>query len=83
MKYVITVTSECISATNSRPYNIDKMEGQNIQTAETAKEAIEKEIKNYRIAGETKWYDEVSCVVKVSLGDGNQKCYFFDACEEE
>lgn len=83
MNYIITVTSECISAANNRPYNSDKMEGQNTQAAQTAKEAIEKEIKNFRITGEIEWYDEVSCMVRVALEDGNQKCYFFDACEEE
>lgn len=82
MNYIITVTSECISAANNRPYNCDTMEGQNIQTAKTAKEAIEKEILKFRISGTIKWYDEVSCVVSVALENGNQKCYFFDACEE-
>lgn len=83
MKFIITVTSECISAANNRPYNSDKLEGQNNQEAQTAREAIEKEIKNFGITGTVEWFDEVSCMVKVSLESGNEKCYFFDACGEE
>lgn len=79
--YAITVTSECISAVNHRPYNSNKMEGQNELKADTAKAAIEKEIWGYRLAGNVEWFDDASCVVTVDLEDGNQKHFFFDAAE--
>lgn len=79
--YAITVTSECISAVNNSQYNCDKIEGQNELKAETARAAIEKEIRGYRLAGNVEWFDDASCVVTVDLEDGNQKHFFFDAAE--
>ena len=80
-RFAINVTSECVSAADGRTYNSDKFEGRNEVYAESAKAAIEEEIRNMRLEGKTIWYSEESACVVVPLPDGGEKDYFFEAAE--